>query len=115
MASAAGIGIANELFQLEIRVPKTFPGIMPSVRELAGRIPKTFHKLQDGSLCLGSPLKLRVMLRAVPTLAKAEKAIGRDRIGAHGAKPRIEHPFRKLSLKDDVITGHQRVSPKTGA
>jgi hypothetical protein len=57
-------------------------------------------------------------LSAVPLrqrqTAKSEKAVGRDRIGAHGAKPRIEHPFRKLSLKDDVITGHQRVSPKTG-
>ena len=30
--------------------------------ETEGRIPDDFHKLSDGSLCLGSPLRLRILI-----------------------------------------------------
>jgi hypothetical protein len=68
-ASNAAVGCAEDCFRIEIRVPKNFPVVMPSVRELANRIPATFHKLRDGSLCLGSPFQIRAKLRTVPTLS----------------------------------------------
>jgi hypothetical protein len=38
------------------------------VRELAGRIPESFHQMADGALCLGSPLRLKAELAKAPTL-----------------------------------------------
>jgi len=67
-ANLPSIGTVQDLFSVEICVPEVFPKILPRVRELAGRIPKKFHKLHDGSLCLGSPLRLRVNLQSAPTL-----------------------------------------------
>ena len=37
-------------YKLEIAVPREFPHQPPSVREIGGRIPASFHKLVDGSL-----------------------------------------------------------------
>jgi hypothetical protein len=49
-------------YQIEILMPERFPTSIPSVRETGGRIPSSFHKLDDGSLCLGSPTRLRLMI-----------------------------------------------------
>jgi len=59
-ACSPEIGTLQDSFQIEIRVAAaSFPAVLPSVRELAGRIPKSFHKLADGSLCLGAPLAVQ--------------------------------------------------------
>jgi hypothetical protein len=55
-------------YKIEILVPLGFPERIPSVREVAGRIPASFHKLEDGSLCLGSPTRLRLMLLDSPSI-----------------------------------------------
>ena len=62
------LGIIQDSFAIDIRVPKNFPSGLPTVRELAGRIPNTFHKLTDGTLCLGSPFRLRAKLRQASTV-----------------------------------------------
>lgn len=68
MAVHEEIGQISDSFHIEICVPNLFPLVPPNVRELAGRIPKTFHKLDDGSLCLGSPFRIRSVLGKAKTL-----------------------------------------------
>lgn len=57
-------------YALRILVPTTFPKQVPTVFEIAGRIPKNgnHHVFEDQSLCLGSPLRLSLMLQDEPTL-----------------------------------------------
>lgn len=55
-------------YQLSIEVPLCFPRSLPIVMELGGRIPCDYHKLTDGSLCLGSPLRLHLVATDNPTL-----------------------------------------------
>ncbi len=53
-------GTVTDSFSLEIVVPASFPRDLPVVTETAGRIPRPgeFHVNGDGSLCLGSYLRL---------------------------------------------------------
>jgi hypothetical protein len=68
-ASIPDIGTLQDSFEIEIRVAAdSFPTVLPSVREIAGRIPRTFHKLADGSLCLGAPLAVQAALRGKASL-----------------------------------------------
>ena len=66
-SSFAGADISDQ-YELKIDVPKNFPKDLPSVFEVAGRIPKDFHRMDDGSLCLGSPLGLRRQCGVNPSL-----------------------------------------------
>jgi len=47
-------------YNLEIIVPSKYPQALPKVNEVGKRIPRNgnFHTNPDGSLCLGSPLRL---------------------------------------------------------
>ncbi len=56
----------DDEYEIEILVPFRFPEEVPSVREIARRIPASYHKLSDGSLCLGSPTRLRLMVLGSP-------------------------------------------------
>ena len=67
-AESSGKERIDDEYQLEISVPKGFPVCIPSVRETEGRIPSSFHKLDDGALCLGSPTRLRLMLIESPSI-----------------------------------------------
>ena len=58
----------TDSFSVEITVPSTFPAEPPVARETAGRVPKTFHTNPDGTLCLGSPLRLQMEVRRKPSL-----------------------------------------------
>jgi len=40
----------------------------PAVEETGGRIPKDFHKLGDGSLCLGAPIEVREKFTRQPKI-----------------------------------------------
>ena len=65
------IGEIEDAFDLEIDVPPNFPRELPRVIETGSRIPRTgfYHVNQrDRSLCLGSPLRLRVLLASKPSL-----------------------------------------------
>lgn len=66
-AHAAGTTI-RDCYDLEILVPRDFPRELPSVFERGGRIPASFHTNPDGTLCLGSKLRLLSDLAEQPTL-----------------------------------------------
>lgn len=64
-------GDIQDSFELEIEIPNAFPAEVPKVTELGGRIPREadYHvNPSDGTLCLGSPLRLRKLLAEEPTL-----------------------------------------------
>lgn len=60
--------LINDSFEIEILVPESFPNWHPSVKEVGGQIPITFHHHNDGSLCLGAPLYVRMVFCEDPTL-----------------------------------------------
>lgn len=55
-------------YAVALVVPLDYPETIPSVWETGGRIPNSFHKMSDGSLCLGSPTRLRLSIVNSPTL-----------------------------------------------
>jgi hypothetical protein len=63
-------GVVEDVFDLEIEIPDDFPGEVPVVTETGGRIPRQadYHVNNDGTFCLGSPLRLRQLLASAPTL-----------------------------------------------
>lgn len=69
-ADCSGLGVLSDSFELQIEVPREFPGAVPRVIETGGRIQRTpdNHVNADGSLCLGSPLRLLRELKRSPTL-----------------------------------------------
>ena len=69
-AEADGHGVIEDKFDLEIRIPASFPNVVPFVTEIGQRIPRfgEYHVNRDGTLCLGSPLRLLLKLSGSPTL-----------------------------------------------
>lgn len=63
-------GHVVDSFELQIDIPANFPRELPHVTEIDGRIPRhgDFHVNGDGSLCLGSHLRLLRKLNERPTL-----------------------------------------------
>jgi hypothetical protein len=61
-------GVIEDAFRIEIRISENFPSTLPSIFERNGRIPKSYHKMTDDSLCLGSPLGLRLKATRGKTL-----------------------------------------------
>ncbi|MCB9871501.1 MAG: hypothetical protein H6837_16715 [Planctomycetes bacterium] len=66
--TAEGLPDIPDAFQLEIALSSRVPKVAPRVFETAGRIPAKYHKLDDGSLCLSSPLRVTLALRTTPRL-----------------------------------------------
>jgi hypothetical protein len=64
-------GPVTDSFDLEIIVPPGFPRELPAVRETAKRIPRhvDFHVNGDGSICLGSDLRLLTKISGDATLS----------------------------------------------
>lgn len=58
----------EDTFLVEIQVSRNFPNEPPLVRDAGGRVPRTFHTNPDGTLCLGSPIAVRMRLAAQPDL-----------------------------------------------
>lgn len=63
-----GDSAIEDTYELDLLVPRAFPRELPRVFERGGRVPATFHTNPDGSLCLGSPLRLLRSLATQPTL-----------------------------------------------
>jgi hypothetical protein len=63
-------GTITDAFDLRILISQCFPRHVPQVIETGGRIPKIadYHVNPDGTLCLGSPLRLLLQLSRDPTL-----------------------------------------------
>lgn len=72
------LGEIEDSFDLEIDVPEAFPKRLPVVTETANKIPRkqAFHVNPDDTLCLGSPLRLLLLVSEKPTLTGfAEKCL----------------------------------------
>ena len=64
-----GKKISDE-YEIRIEVPSNFPSQLPNVYEIGKRIPRSAenHVNPDGSLCLGSPLRLKILAARTPSL-----------------------------------------------
>jgi hypothetical protein len=62
--------VLEDQFQIAIHVPRFFPREIPVVFETGGRIPRSpeFHVNSDGSLCLGSPVRLLAIVAGSPSI-----------------------------------------------
>ena len=60
----------TDAYSIEISVSTKFPKAIPEVREIGNKIPKDekHHINPNGSLCLGSPLRLLTKLNKNPTM-----------------------------------------------
>jgi hypothetical protein len=55
--------VIADAYCVELRIPPNYPEGIPTVFETGGRVPKTYHKLTDGSLCLAAPTELRLRVK----------------------------------------------------
>jgi hypothetical protein len=68
-AESPGYNRIADVFEIELSVPEGFPVALPSVRDMTGRVPKSFHTHPgSGTLCLGSPTRQRLALVGNSTL-----------------------------------------------
>jgi hypothetical protein len=69
-ASESGGEEIDDSYKLEIVVSDKFPQALPKVKETDGKIPRNgnFHVNRDGTLCLGSPLRLLRKVHSSPSL-----------------------------------------------
>lgn len=60
----------EDQFQIAIEVPRVFPRDIPVMFETGSRIPRSpeFHVNSDGSLCLGSPVRLLILAAESPSI-----------------------------------------------
>jgi len=86
---------------LEITVPAEFPKLLPTARETGGKIPRDgkHHVNDDKSLCLGSPLRLRLKVSGKPTLSGFAESCLVPYLYAVSYKLQngVEFPFGELS------------------
>jgi len=77
-AEVSGGDEIDDSYKLEIVVPDKFPQALPKVKETDGKIPRdgNFHVNPDGTLCLGSPLRLLRKVHSAPSLTSfADKCL----------------------------------------
>lgn len=55
-------------YRVRVDIPREYPKVIPKAFELDSRIPLDFHQFEDGSLCLGSRLAIRLRVNERPTL-----------------------------------------------
>jgi len=70
--------VIEDVYDLAITVSEWYPDDLPAIEETGGRIPRDLdrHVFPDGSLCLGSPLRLHEIALSTPELTDyAEKAL----------------------------------------
>ena len=63
-------------YKLLIAIPRNFPKQIPSVTEIDGKIPRLpdYHVNGDGTLCLGSRIRLMIKLQTEPTVIGFSKS-----------------------------------------
>jgi len=100
--------LVDERYTLRLEIPPSFPRDLPRVVETAGRIPQTFHRNPDTSLCLGSPIRLLLEVADDPSvIGFIERAIIPYLFG-HAYRERVGRmPFGELAhggpgIEDDV-------------
>lgn len=103
-AVANGLERIEDAYDVEIIVPSGFPRVLPFVNESAGRIPADFHKNDDGSLCLGSPVRQHLALAKSSTLLGFVKSCvipylyGYSYLVKHGSLPfgELDHGMKGI-------------------
>lgn len=60
--------LIDEQYSVRMEVPPTFPRALPRVFETQGRVRPGFHRNPDNTLCLGSPIALRLAIADEPTV-----------------------------------------------
>jgi hypothetical protein len=109
-AQPAGQKLISDSYEIDISVPATYPRAIPLVRETATRIPKDFHKLGTGHLCLGSPTRIRLILAENPSLVSfVERCVipylyGYSIAEAGGGLPFGELQHGSQGLRDDLAS-----------
>jgi hypothetical protein len=97
----------DDAYQIRMRLPPAFPDDLPLAWETGGRIPQSFHRNPDGSLCLGADIEQRMVLQSAPTLPRfidrfvIPYLFGRSFFEKHGTMP-----FDELSHGDEGIQEH---------
>lgn len=87
----------EERYAVRIEVPARFPSRAPRAFETGGRIHRTFHTMQDGSMCLGSPLAVARALRADPSVVGFVHGLVIPYLFAHASVTRgLALPFGEL-------------------
>lgn len=63
-------GRVEDRFEIRIDLPRLYPRELPRVREIGGQIPphESYHVNPDGTLCLGSDLRLLDQVHRDPSL-----------------------------------------------
>lgn len=98
----------DDEYSLRIQIPAGYPRLLPSVWEINQRISPKFHKLTDGSLCLGSETRLRLMLlRSRSILSFVETCVvpylyGHSFFEKHGRMPFGELSHGKKGVIEDL-------------
>ena len=109
-ARLEGFNQIIDTYSIEIRIPKAFPDQLPKVFERNGRIPESFHKFSDGSLCLGSLIRLRLLVMEHATLTGfVQRCIipylyGYSHFEKYGTLPQEELDHGSPGLIQDYIT-----------
>jgi hypothetical protein len=69
---ARGFGLSgaliDEQYEVDVRIPASFPRHLPVVYETGHRISRSFHHLAGDSLCLGSPTAQKLAIESKPTI-----------------------------------------------
>ena len=100
----------TDQYDVDILVPCAYPKEIPSVRETGSRIPREFHKLQNGDLCLGSPTRIRLLQAETPSLLSfVERCVipylyGYSIVEAGGTMPFGELAHGGQGLRDDLAS-----------
>ena len=109
-AEAPGKERIDDEYQIELSIAHGFPEWIPSVRETGGRIPRSFHKLDDGALCLGSPTRLRLILTESPSILRfVERCVipylyGYSYFERHGVMPFGELKHGEDGIREDFAS-----------
>lgn len=63
--------LIHDSYELRITIPEIYPEVLPMFEELGGKIPRNpdHHVNPDGTLCLGSELRLLKQLRDTPDIS----------------------------------------------
>lgn len=107
VAEAPGKERISDIYQIELSIPDGSPEWIPSVRETTGRIPRSFHKLDSGALCLGSPTRLRLILTDSPSILQfVERCVipylyGYSYFERHGIMPFGELTHGEEGIRED--------------
>lgn len=100
--------VIEDGYDVRIEAPENFPEQMALVWETGGRIPPTYHKLDNGALCLGSRVGLRLQMGKSPSILRfIERCVipylyGYSYYVKHGAPPFGELEHGELGSLQDL-------------